>query len=335
MVKLSVAFSLLAAALFVPGPAGAAGSITVNPTNLDFGAVPVGTSTDIAVVITNTGSAAATPNYAGGAPIDPTNFGGSQNCAGVTLDPGDTCAFTYNFKPTTTGALSTTTTIDVDGTSYAITMKGTGAPPATTTTTTATTVAPTTTRPNSNGGGGGGTPPAGGGTTTTVAGAATLHATVEHDEVAPGESEIASATGYQPKELVSAVMQPDGADLGSRVADDQGVARFEWKIPDDAVPGKREFVATGATSGTAKVEFTVAKSDDSGLSPWVIAAIVVALLLIIAGIVYAIARRRRRRQSGATAATAATAPPAPSAPIEPTEPMKPVDPTDPTDPPAP
>ena len=151
-----------------------------------------------------------------------------------------------------------------------------------------------------------------------------MHATVEDDEVAPGKSLNASATGYQPKELVSGVVQPDGADLGSRVADDQGVARFEWKVPDDAAPGKRQFVATGATSGTATVAFTVKKSDGSDSSPWLIIAIVVAALLIVAGIVYANARRRRGSDT-----TPPAAPTARTSAMDPTERMQSVDPSDP------
>ena len=100
--------------------------ISLAPTTLNFGLVTVGTTAEIDVVVTNGGPDPVTPNYAGGAPIDPTHFGGSQNCAGVTLPAAGTCEFTYTFSPTATGPWSTTTTIDVDGTAYPIAMSGCG-----------------------------------------------------------------------------------------------------------------------------------------------------------------------------------------------------------------
>ena len=78
------------------------------------------------MVITNLTAGPLTPNYAGGAPNDPEQFGGSQNCAGVELASGASCQFTYTFEPTILGAHTSTTTIDIDGDSVAITMKGCG-----------------------------------------------------------------------------------------------------------------------------------------------------------------------------------------------------------------
>ena len=100
--------------------------VSVTPLNLVFNNVAVGATASIPVIVTNTSGAPLTPNYAGGAPNDPVNFGGSQNCAGVTLAPGASCAFTYDFHPTTIGAKNSSTTIDVNGESFAITMSGTG-----------------------------------------------------------------------------------------------------------------------------------------------------------------------------------------------------------------
>ena len=101
-------------------------AFSVVPTNLVFGSVPVGATASLPVTITNTSGVPQTPNYAGGAPNDPTNFGGSQNCAGVTLAPGASCTFTYTFNPTTLGAKSSSTTIDIDSETFSITMSGTG-----------------------------------------------------------------------------------------------------------------------------------------------------------------------------------------------------------------
>jgi len=90
----------------------------MSPTTLDFGLVPVGTTASITVVVTNGGPGAMTPNYAGGAPNDPEAFGGSQNCAGVTLAELGTCEFTYTFTPPAVGNHVSSTTIDVDGTAF-------------------------------------------------------------------------------------------------------------------------------------------------------------------------------------------------------------------------
>ena len=99
------------------------------PTNLAFGSVPLGATTTIAVTITNTSGVPQTPNFAGGAPLDPTNFGGSQTCAGVTLTPGGSCKFTYTFHPTTLGAKSSNTSFTINAENFPITMSGTGISP--------------------------------------------------------------------------------------------------------------------------------------------------------------------------------------------------------------
>ncbi len=101
-------------------------AFTVAPLNLLFGSVPLNATKAIPVVITNTSSVSQKPNYAGGAPNDPTHFGGSQNCAGITLSAGGSCQFTYTFTPKTLGAHSSSTTIDIDSQSFSITMSGTG-----------------------------------------------------------------------------------------------------------------------------------------------------------------------------------------------------------------
>lgn len=130
-------------ALSLSGVGVAAFSVT--PTALDFGSVATGQSADIEVVITNTSGATQTPNFAGGAPIDPTHFGGSQNCAGKTFAPGDSCAFTYTFEPTADGPWSTTTSIGVGTENYAITLTGVaGNAPTTTAPATTAPVTPTT-----------------------------------------------------------------------------------------------------------------------------------------------------------------------------------------------
>jgi hypothetical protein len=122
--------------LGAPPPVAAAGEFTLSPTTLSFPATYVGATSSIAVVVTNVSGSAQSPNFSGGAPLDQANFGGSQNCAGKTFAPGDTCTFTYEFTPTAEGQLSSSTTIGVGSDNFSISMSGTGLFPFT--------VAPTT-----------------------------------------------------------------------------------------------------------------------------------------------------------------------------------------------
>lgn len=98
----------------------------MTPTTLSFGLVTVGTTAEIAVVVTNGGPGEMTPNYSGGAPIDPEAFGGSQNCAGITLAELGTCEFTYTFTPPAQGPYTSSTSIGVDALNFSITMSGCG-----------------------------------------------------------------------------------------------------------------------------------------------------------------------------------------------------------------
>jgi hypothetical protein len=117
----------------------ASGTITLNgtgtpvfgiaPTTVNFPDTAVGdTSAGIDVTVTNLASTPQTlSSVAGGAPFDAANFTGVQNCVGVTLAPGASCAFTYTFTPTTTGPLTTTTNFSINGqASGTITLNGTG-----------------------------------------------------------------------------------------------------------------------------------------------------------------------------------------------------------------
>jgi hypothetical protein len=104
---------------------GTGGAFAVAPTSLSFGTVLVGASVSLAVSITNVSAVPTTPAFSGGAPLDPTNFDGFQNCAGTTLAPGGSCTFTYTFHPTTPGAKSSSTTIGIDSDTFAISMSGT------------------------------------------------------------------------------------------------------------------------------------------------------------------------------------------------------------------
>jgi len=111
------------------GSVEAAGEFTMAPTTLSFPATYVGATSSIDVTVKNVSGTSQTPNFSGGAPNDPTNFDGSQNCAGKTFAPGDTCTFTYTFEPATTGPLSSSTTVGIGSDNFAISMSGTGLAP--------------------------------------------------------------------------------------------------------------------------------------------------------------------------------------------------------------
>lgn len=117
----------------------------VSPTTLTFPDTAVGSTSTIPIVVTNISPASQSPNFAGGAPLDPTHFGGSQDCAGKTFAPGDSCTFTYEFTPTSPGAHASSTTIAIDGQSYPVTMSGNGLDPSNTTTTSTSTSTTSTT----------------------------------------------------------------------------------------------------------------------------------------------------------------------------------------------
>jgi hypothetical protein len=87
----------------------------VSATSFDFGNVAVGSTSGSQVVsITNVSDAIQTPNFAGGA-VPGSNFPGSQNCAGKTFAPGDSCEFIYSFAPQSEGPLTGSTSFSIDG----------------------------------------------------------------------------------------------------------------------------------------------------------------------------------------------------------------------------
>ncbi len=138
MATLTLALVVLVAFQGATQARAAPGDFTVTPTTLTFPDTYAGSSSSLPVTIKNVSSTTQTPNFAGGAPNDPTNFGGSQNCAGVALAPNDTCEFTYTFEPASAGPKSSSTTIGIDSENFQITMSGTGLFPFTVTPTTLT-----------------------------------------------------------------------------------------------------------------------------------------------------------------------------------------------------
>jgi hypothetical protein len=294
------------AALFAAAPQAEAvdTQITIDRTSIDFGSVNVGaTAGPTMVTVKNGGSDAFGPiNIFGGAP--PTNeFNASQNCQGTTLPAGGSCTIDYTFSPGAAGTFNDTSAFTIsetpsqtDGEDFSVALHGVGVATTTTTAPTTTTTRPTTTtkptnttnRPATSGG----TSPA-----TTGAPAIAPLATVAHPEVALGQAQKATGRGFQPQEVVSAVQQPEGLDLGTRVADAGGVVQFSWDVPKSESTGPHEFVATGQKSGSVSATFTVTAAesdgDDSG-NGLLIALIAVIVLLAVAAVVFVTYRRTRQ-----------------------------------------
>src|SRR5258708_8743954 len=71
----------------------------ISPTSLDFGSVPIGTSSPSqTVTVTNIGPSTVLMSGAGGGVGSP--FSAFQSCQGKTLNPGASCQMVYSFTPT-------------------------------------------------------------------------------------------------------------------------------------------------------------------------------------------------------------------------------------------
>ena len=96
-------------------------SFTVSPLWLDFGPVPLNsTSPQQSVTIRNTGSIPLT-NFAGGGVGTP--FNASQNCAGGVA-PGDSCQYFFTFSPTKEGQFTAYSSSNTNGGSFSIRLQG-------------------------------------------------------------------------------------------------------------------------------------------------------------------------------------------------------------------
>lgn len=136
-----------------PAPTSAVDTdVSIDTTSIDFGMVDIGaTSAPLDATITNGGGDPFGPiDMFGGAPGGP--FNASQNCQGVTLAPGGTCAVTYTFAPTGAGPASgesrftiSETGTEAGGEDFTVALAGVGYDPTPTTTTTTTTTSTTTT----------------------------------------------------------------------------------------------------------------------------------------------------------------------------------------------
>ncbi|HEY3734651.1 MAG TPA: choice-of-anchor D domain-containing protein [Streptosporangiaceae bacterium] len=98
----------------------------ITPTSLDFGYVPVGSTTaEQTITITNvSGASQVMSGSGGGAGV----FGGAQNCQGTTLAPGASCRMFYAFSPVAVGATPGSTSGSWNGQGFSLKFKGFGTP---------------------------------------------------------------------------------------------------------------------------------------------------------------------------------------------------------------
>ena len=93
---------------------GTGTAFQISSTSLNFPNTEVGfTSAPMSLTVTNLTSTSQTLSVSGGSPLDPTHFAGTQDCDGITLAPGASCAFTYTFAPKVVGLQTTTTQLTI------------------------------------------------------------------------------------------------------------------------------------------------------------------------------------------------------------------------------
>lgn len=130
--------------------------------------------------------------------------------------------------------------------------------------------------------------------------------TLERDSVVQGESLGLTGVGFAPGEQVEVVLHSEPVVLATLAADEAGVLRSTVTIPTTAAVGAHEIVATGLSSeGSAAAGLTVLAADSGntgGSGPLGttggrigVAALALSGLLLSAGAVFLLARRRRVR----------------------------------------
>jgi hypothetical protein len=110
-----------------PPPASqVAQQLLITPVSLDFGEIAVGeTAPAQQVTITNLSH---TSLVISGEFSPAGAFGGTENCAGVTLTPGESCSMSYAFTPSTAGTVEATTTGSWNGLGWSVALRGVGVP---------------------------------------------------------------------------------------------------------------------------------------------------------------------------------------------------------------
>ncbi|HOB65532.1 IPTL-CTERM sorting domain-containing protein [Ottowia sp.] len=98
-------------------------TFSVSPASINFGPVPVGGSSIVDVIVTNTSQITQQISQPSG-PLDTKNFAYVTSC-NHPLGPGESCDIEYYFNPTVPGVLSTTAPIDFgNGVFFTVSLSG-------------------------------------------------------------------------------------------------------------------------------------------------------------------------------------------------------------------
>lgn len=97
----------------------------ISPFGLDFGEVPIGSSSaSQTITILNLGPGPVVMSGTGGGAG--ALFGGAQNCQGVTLEEGESCEMFYQFTPGEVADVNESTAGSWNGQSYVVRLRGSG-----------------------------------------------------------------------------------------------------------------------------------------------------------------------------------------------------------------
>jgi hypothetical protein len=126
-----------------------------------------------------------------------------------------------------------------------------------------------------------------------------------------GQTYTVVATGFQPYEMVTAVLHSAPYFIGTEQADGNGTVTFTWNMPGTIDPGSHRVVLTGTDSGTAETPVTIAATTAKTTADTLSATggrasglmIGLGLVSLLAGLGFiVIARRRSPRHVGQTPA---------------------------------
>lgn len=120
--RAAVLGGVLLAAL-APGPAGAVGTVTLDPVDYDFGLVRVGDGASATFTVRAEGDAVT---YNGATVPDPPFAVDESGCAGRVLAAGMTCSRVVAFRPIAPGDAGGSLTVSSDGGTATATLAGTG-----------------------------------------------------------------------------------------------------------------------------------------------------------------------------------------------------------------
>jgi IPT/TIG domain/Abnormal spindle-like microcephaly-assoc'd, ASPM-SPD-2-Hydin len=126
MAVVTIGASLAGFGILMSSPAGANANVfLITPTSLNFGNVPVGTtSASQTVTVTNESSSTVNIDEAGG--VATGEFNTVADCGDADVAPQQSCTYNFSFAPSSAGSVSDTVTGTLNGQAFSVTLTGTG-----------------------------------------------------------------------------------------------------------------------------------------------------------------------------------------------------------------